>query len=399
MKNNKNLLDTCRDYCTGCGLCGSVLNKPFHSDEKGFLYPALEEADRDFCSDVCPAAGKAVNSYSDGTIFGKIISCRLGWANDESLRFKASSGGVLSAVCIYLLEHNIVDGIIQTKKDDSDLRKTVTVVSKTAQDVRDCAGSRYTASSPLMNIESLIEEGKKYAFVGKPCDVSALRMLSHSGRVEWTKQIVYMFSFFCAGQPSIAANNKLLNALGCQSADECLEFDYRGNGWPGYAAVVTKDGKSSKMDYERSWMTILGRDVRRCCRFCADGTGEQADISCGDAWYLGADGKPDFTDRPGRNVVFSRTEAGDRLLHDLTAAGCITVEPYDIEKDGLKKSQPYHYNRKASLSSLKLAMSVCRKNFPLYDSKKMKGYAKGYPIKSKTLRCIGTIKRVWSKVI
>lgn len=57
-----------------------------------------------------------------------------------------------------------------------------------------------------MEIKNLVETGKKYAFVGKPCDVSALRMLQVRKIEPWTEQITYMFSFFCAGQPSEDAN-------------------------------------------------------------------------------------------------------------------------------------------------------------------------------------------------
>ena len=146
-------------------------------------------------------------------------------------------------------------------------------------------------------------------------------------------------------------------------------------------------------------MTILGRDVRKSCRFCADGTGEQADISCGDAWHLTSEGKPDFTEAPGRNVVFARTQQGETLLKAAILDGVVTTEPYDLEKDNLKKSQPYHYNRKASLRSLKVAMKLCGRNFPLYSSKILKKFEMGYPLKNKVLRCIGTIKRVWSKSI
>lgn len=401
MKRNKknSVIDICRDYCTGCGLCGAVNNKQFSEDEKHFLYPNLDTSDYNLCQTVCPAAGNAVNNYSNGTIWGNVIASYLGWANEEKIRFEASSGGVLTAVCAYLLEKRIVDGVIQVKKDELDPRKTITVISRTKEETISCIGSRYTTSSPLLNIKSMVEEGKKYAFVGKPCDVSALRMYQLNNSNDWSNQIKYMFSFFCAGQPSLNANNKLLSSLGCNSISECDDISYRGYGWPGRARVFFKDGHSCDMEYEKSWMTILGRDVRKCCRFCADGTGEMADISCGDAWYLNSNGKPDFDERPGRNVIFSRTEEGDILLKTLIEKNVISVEKFDVEKDELKKIQPYHYNRKASLNSLKVAMKLCGRTFPLYGKDKLSSFASGFPFKSKFYRFVGTIKRVWRKSI
>ena len=255
-------------------------------------------------------------------------------------------------------------------------------------------GSRYSTSSPLMFLNEMIQPGERYAFVGKPCDVSALRVYMEEIRPELKASIIYLFSFFCAGQPSILANNQLVTALGGNNLNDCSDLQYRGNGWPGYATLTLKDGTRHQMDYETSWMKILGRNVRKCCRFCADGTGELADLACGDAWYLGDDGKPDFADRPGRNVIFARTETGDALLKDVEKAGFLKLEPFNPDRDGLRKIQPYHYTRKASLLVYKKALGLCGRIFPLYDNKKLSQFAKGFSVKQKILRFGGTIHRV-----
>ena len=48
------------DYCTGCGLCKVALGLSFEEDEKGFLYPLLNQESEVFCSKVCPAGGNAL---------------------------------------------------------------------------------------------------------------------------------------------------------------------------------------------------------------------------------------------------------------------------------------------------------------------------------------------------
>lgn len=398
--NENKIVSICSEFCTGCGLCASVASVQMSQNEKGFLYPMLQKEHVEFCGKVCPAMGRALKDYTDGSIWGMFKSCWLGWSSNENVRFKASSGGVITTLSIYLLKNKIVDAIIQVKKDPDDPTKTINVVSKNAEDVLDCMGSRYTASSPLCNIKQCIEDGKKYAFIGKPCDASALRMYKNLHKEPWTEQIVYIFSFFCAGQPSRKANDRLLMSLGIENKDECADLQYRGNGWPGKARAWKKDGSSQSMDYETSWMKILGRDVRPCCRFCADGTGEQADISCGDAWYLTDDNRADiFTEHPGQNVIFARTQMGENLLNQTIKDGKISVTPFNPDIDLLHRRQPYHYTRKASLSSLKLAMKLCGRNFPDYDSKKLSMFAKGFPFKSKFLRFLGTIQRVWKKML
>jgi coenzyme F420 hydrogenase subunit beta len=391
----EDLLKICSEYCTGCGLCHSVAGVNFTTDEKGFKYPELREINIPLLRKVCPAAGNALNNYSDGSIWGNVSQAYLGYANNDDVRFRASSGGVLTALCLYLIDNKVVDAIIQTRKHHDDPRLTETIVSTNRDDVLTCCGSRYTTSTPLMHIKQQVEAGKKYAFVGKPCDVSALRMYQNEFSEEWVKQIRYMLTFYCAGQPSLLSNNKLLNALGCKDIKDCIDLRYRGCGWPGEGMVKLKDGTENTIDYERLWMKILGRDTRRICRFCTDGTGEYSDISCGDAWYLDSANKPDFTERPGRNIIFARTEDGNSLMRKAIDAGYISVDGFDmIRSDEIKLFQPYHYTRKASLSTLKIAMKLCGRDFPIYNMTKLSKFAKGFPLKSKLYRFFGTLQRI-----
>ncbi len=388
-----------REFCTGCGLCKMAFGVSLYEDEKGYSVPELKQDQELFCSKVCPAGGFALKKYQDGSIWGAYILSTLGWSTDPIIRKGSSSGGVLTTLCIYLLENGLVDGIIQTRQSLTDIRKTDTVLSKTKEEVLNCMGSRYTTSSPLANLDSLIKGGGKYAFVGKPCDVSALRIYINEIDPELKNTIIYLFSFFCAGQPSLFANNKLMEALGGVNQNDCADLQYRGNGWPGFATLTLKDGTKKQMDYETSWMRILGRDVRKVCRFCADGTGELADISCGDAWFLDDKEKPDFTERPGRNVVFARTEAGKTLLKKVIKDGCIEVSPFDPDRDGLRKMQPYHYTRKASLLVYRNAFGICGRTYPQYDIKKLRQFAKGFSFKQKVLRFGGTIQRIMKGII
>ena len=133
---------------------------------------------------------------------------------------------------------------------------------------------------------------KKYAFIGKPCDVTVLKNFQKLNPII-AEMIPITMSFFCAGLPRIDAQKKLLEEMGCNG--RVVSLRYRGNGWPGYATVNLENGKQCKMDYNTSWGKILGRDIMKMCRFCLDGIGEMADIACCDVWYLTEDNKPNFT--------------------------------------------------------------------------------------------------------
>ena len=388
---NKEILE---EYCTGCGLCKSVCDVHFFRDPKGYNVPELKNDKQiKFCEKVCPAAGSSSKRMADGTIWGRAENVYLGWSNNPEIRKKASSGGILTSLCCYLLDEKIVDGIIQTTYDDIVPYRTKTVVSFSSNDVQKCMGSRYSISSPLSNICDLIKDDRTYAFVGKPCDVAALKMYLQDNK-ELANKIKFLFSFFCAGEPSELAQRSLLRQLGCEEEGECQFLQYRGNGWPGFATVEKKDGTKHTMTYNDSWGKILGRDVRKCCRVCLDGIGEFADVSCGDAWHLTTEGKPDFTESDGRNVVFARTQSGVNLLEQAYNSGYINLDFYNDYETVLKQIQKYQYERRATMGAMLTAMKLCGKSIPRYDRHILNKFGKSGSFVQKARRLFGTIKRI-----
>lgn len=381
-----------KKYCCGCGLCEAIKVAELKEDDAGFLFPEETKTEfNDFCRSVCPASGYQMKEYSKN-IWGKLNSICLAYATDEKLRFEASSGGAITAICCYLLEHNVVDGIIQVMADPQNPIGTISVCSTTCDELKSRCGSRYTSSSPLRNIFSLLSNGKTYAFVGKPCDVTVLRNFAEQNNTI-KKCIKVYISFFCAGAPSKYANIELLKQLGT-NIDSCITLKYRGNGWPGYATAVDDKNNIYKMEYEKAWGKILGRDIRPICRFCADGIGEMADISCGDAWYLDEMEKPTFQEGTGRNVVFARTLIGDEIVKSAEKEGYIKTEEYSDWKYQLDHIQKYQWQRRSSMKDTVLAMRLFGKMVPKYDDKILSAYAKEAGGKERFKRFAGTVKRI-----
>ena len=198
-----------REYCTGCGLCENNGYSIMEFESDGFSYPKFQsEKMADFCEKICPMAKNYLKRFTSEELWGKYKGYYTGFSNNKYIRYHASSGGVLTSVCLYLLSSGKIDAVIQTKGTPKAPTETITVVSETEEAVINCSGSRYSVSSPLREIDSIIDSKKKYAFVGKPCDVSALRNYSEINPVV-KQSIKYYFSFFCAGTPSRVANEEL----------------------------------------------------------------------------------------------------------------------------------------------------------------------------------------------
>ncbi len=379
-----------QSYCSGCGLCHAMYGCELKEDKKGF--PTIVDGNKAELRSICPVF------YYEGAakhdVWGKVKKALVGYSSDADVRFKAASGGALTELCIYLLESGKVTGILHTTYDPEDQTKTISCISYTADEVRSRCGSRYSISVPLYDLKELMKEGETYAFVGKPCDVMALRR-GIAADPSLGEQIPYLLSFFCAGEPSVNAQDDLLTSIGT-NREKFGAITYRGNGWPGYTTVTEKDGNVLRMEYKNAWGKYLGRDIRNLCRFCLDGTGDAADIVCADFWYLGADGTPDFSEHEGRNIIIARTKRGVEALDGAVDSQRLTIEEDFTSKvdTELKLYQPAQYKRKGTMGSMIRAMRLCRRKPPKYGKGYLKKYSSHIDGKVKREFFIGTMKRI-----
>lgn len=382
-------------FCTGCGLCHSVLGVELKADDKGFIVPIIkEDSELEFFKNTCPVFYYSEEARHD--IWGNVEKAYVGYSSNEEIRYKAASGGALTELCIFLLDNNLVDGILHTTFDPKDHTKTVSVISTNRDDVIARCGSRYSISVPLENIIQNIDINKQYAFVGKPCDVMALKNYIND-HLDLKNSIIYLLSFFCAGEPSVNAQDNLLARMNCDH-NECKSITYRGNGWPGYTTVVKENGQVEKLEYNVTWGQYLGRDLRNICRFCMDGTGDAADIVCADFWYLDGNGKPDFSEHEGRNIIISRNDKGTTLLSNLIKSGNVIMQmDFTSNMNEFHKYQPAQYKRKGTMRSMLSAMKLCGRVIPKYSNSYLKLYASHLASEVKLRYYFGIIKRVLKK--
>jgi coenzyme F420 hydrogenase subunit beta len=283
-----------------------------------------------------------------------------------------------------------VDRVIHVAPDPEQPTRNTVTCSTTVAEIADGAGSRYSSSSPLSAIDRTLADGGSFAFVGKPCDVSALRRLaSVDERVERHARLI--LSFFCAGIPSHAGAERVLAAMGT-SPDQVVAFRYRGEGWPGNAAATLADGSVRTLTYAESWGDHLSREVQFRCKVCPDAVGGVADIACADAWYGDERGYPIFEEHNGRSLVVARTRVGEDLLASAMAAGAIVAQPLAIEE--VEKMQPGQGRRKRHVAARLAALSVT-----LQPRVRIRGTLAGAAARRATPAAqlrdfIGTIRRV-----
>jgi coenzyme F420 hydrogenase subunit beta len=307
-------------------------------------------------SEACPGAVAAPwrDAPNIHPYWGPWRGIATGYATDAALRFRASSGGALSALAIHALKSGQVDRVVHVIPDPDTPDRNVVTCSTTVAEIFDGAGSRYSSSSPLAAVDRVLSDGGAAAFVGKPCDISALRRLARvDSRV--SKHIPLMLSFFCAGISSHRRVDGILAEMGLER-DDVAAFRYRGNGWPGRAAATTHDGRIVEMSYAGSWGEHLSKEVQFRCKICPDAVGGVADVACADPWYGDARGYPSFDEQDGRSLIVTRTASGERLVAGAVAAEALITAPLDVGE--IERMQPGQARRKRLVASRVAALAV-----------------------------------------
>jgi coenzyme F420 hydrogenase subunit beta len=384
--------------CSGCGLCADASRGALRMEmvEPGFARPVqhgpVDPAAERVIADCCP--GAVVAAWQEGPnmhpYWGPWRQAFTGHAADPLVRHRASSGGALSGLLIHALKKGLVDRIIQIGADPNQPTGNVLTCSTTAEEVLANAGSRYAASSPLMAISQALADGGAAAFVGKPCDVSALRRLARSDpRVE--RHVPLALSFFCAGVPSARGADNILAALKVDRRD-LVAFRYRGHGWPGDAVATLRDGQTRRMSYNESWGDYLADQVQFRCKICPDAVGGVADIACADAWYGDAKGYPSFDERDGRSVVMTRTQAGADLVSSAALAGDLELTPLDPEQ--IERMQPSQALRKRVVRARTTAMGLALQPRPAMRGVMVDEAARRASLYEMGRNFVGTLRRI-----
>ncbi len=403
--NNKNIIERIKksNLCSGCGLCASSnishgKVKMMYS-EAGYLRPYtvedLSNEEENLIADVCPGISvkhERIDSSYD-PLWGPIVGIKTGFAVDKQIRFTGSSGGAISAILCYLLDQHEIDYVVHIGVSDHNPIQNQVKVSRNKNEVLENAGSRYAPSAPLVNIGQLLESPGKFALVGKPCDIVAMRKYAQKDK-RIAEKIPYLLSFFCAGIPSIKGTYEILNRFHV-SLDQVKSFRYRGNGWPGMTTITLKDGSKHEMSYNEAWGKILNKQLQFRCKICPDGTGEFADIACADAWTSDEKGFPLFTEGDGHSLIITRTEIGQKLLQKCLENNYLKVEDFDLKN--LEKIQPYQSNRKKMLLSRLSALFLLRKELPVYHALGLFQLARKSSYGKQFKNFLGMTKRIMKK--
>lgn len=387
--------------CVGCGACAYICPEKKISLQNNVdegIRPLLKNTECGSCYDcleVCPGyrITHQWHEYERGKenhwiakSWGLITDVWEGYAVDSQIRFQGSSAGLVTALALYCLEKMHMSGVVHIGADPDTPWQNKTYFSKRREELLSRTGSRYSPASPCELFGSIESASAPAVFIGKPCDISALRKTaSKNKRLE--EKIGCVIGIFCAGTPSTKATLELLrnNSI---NPSEIRRLRYRGLGWPGNFSVWN-DGEDTPcltMPYMEAWGFLQQFRPYRCY-LCPDSTSEFADISCGDPWY-----RENKSDKEGFSLVCTRNNNGQTIINNAIRDGYIILEK--VSPKLLLDSQKGMPHKRGAIWGRILVMRAF--NIPV---PKLKGFSLFYnwiklPLGKKLKSIFGTIRRV-----
>ncbi len=397
--------------CIGCGACAYICTdqnvRLFDFPAEG-IRPIANINDCGTCQDclkVCPALENRLsngeNTVEEACVYeglgdaplvaewGPILQIWEGYAVDPEIRFQGSSGGALTAIGAYCLEKEGMHGVLHIGQSIHDPLRNSTRLSRSREELLSAAGSRYAPASVCDHLEWVEEAPGLCAIIGKPGEITAVRNAQRI-RPALNEKVGVTLSFFCAESPSTAGTLALLKKMKVESKS-VVDIRYRGLGWPGYFAAK-EAGESEprqKLTYQESW-AFLQAFRPWSVQVWPDGTGEHADISCGDPWYEEPDGV-----NPGFSLVVVRTVQGRKIIEGAVAAGYLKLRPAESWK--LVKSQQGLIKKKGAVWGRLMAMRIFRLPAPQLSAQGLFRCWLTLSLKEKLKSTVGSIRRILAR--
>lgn len=354
--NLENLRKTIKhNLCNRCGSCvGLSQGKIVFADKTGKYLPhIIEEPDSDLASLIeyaCaglefgfPEFNKLL--FSDTPHYhpytGAYTSISIGHSTDESIRKTGASGGVLSAILIWLLEQGEIDGAVVTGMSESEPWLTKSFIATTRKQILEAAQSKYIITSVNEILPEIADFKGKLAYVGLPGQVQSIRKLQKINHA-WVQNIKYIFGPFYGNTLHFSSVKSFLRSYGYKDYTAITRLYFRYGEWPGNMRVEFKNGEHIQLPKFHANYLIPFHIVKNGL-LCTDLSNEFTDISGGDAWA------PVYEERgKGYSMVIARNAIGQNILNKMLTDGSLQLQEIDENQAITMHSHGYDLKKRGS---------------------------------------------------
>ncbi|GAB7016830.1 Coenzyme F420 hydrogenase/dehydrogenase, beta subunit C-terminal domain [Methanogenium cariaci] len=360
--------------CTGCGTCEGICPQSsiiMELDKEKAIYLPSIKAGCTFCGmcvSVCPGKfvdfkdlnQKIFNQPSSDFLLGHYNNCYLSHACDRKVRYKSSSGGLVTSVILFALREGLIDGALVTRMSKDNPIIPEPFIARTEQEVISACGSKYCPVPANKVINEILKVEGKYAVVGLPCHIQGIRKAELINK-KLKERIVLHLGIFCGTTKTFSATNNYTNQLGIDEIN-ISNISYRGSGWPGKLSICVKNNDESY--YEEQYLKYYSCEFCSYtpwrCTVCIDQAAEFADLSFADAWLDEVIG----VDKCGSSIVVSRTKVAEDIIQKMQLKGVAVFS--QITADKVNKSQGF-FPRKKLFRVRKYLFMALHGDIPRYN--------------------------------
>ena len=301
-----------KNNCCGCKACADICRNDaisFSSDREGFWYPEIDTnrcVDCGQCKRVCPQLHVLNKSNPI-----KVMAAK---NRDRDILLKSSSGGVFTALAEeVLLNGGIVYGVIYNKNIQAQFCRIDKI-----EGLEKMRGSKYVQADSQGVYRAVLkdlEDGYQVMFVGTPCQVSAMRIMTS----KYLDRIL-LVDFICHGVTSPRVFAEYIRYIENKRKKRIVGYFNRAKdlGWRHTEKIIFQDGKSEYTSLlSQAWRHIFHSHncLRTSCYNCHFNHYEEreADITIGDYWGIEKH-HPEFKYSEGASLVVIYTDHGKEWI-------------------------------------------------------------------------------------
>lgn len=314
-----------QNFCQQCGACLAVCKQKAiiskRDTKDGLLRIEIVSeicVGCKMCYNVCPA-------NKDSKIENVAEYCKskrylIGHNKNNTVRRKASSGGIARSIIVEGLTSGIFDGVYTLKKSDKfPFAEGCFYTKENIPTFDDIPNSVYH-SVPLNENMTEIKKCKRLLIVGTSCQLRALNVFIKNKCEE-----LYTLCIFCKQQKNFKSSRFIakLAKEKIKTFEDIKSFSYRGDGWPGKCEFNGKKvawGIAALMPFGKKLWTVPGCDI------CGNPFGDDADITVLDPWVIHK------ANEMGDNLIVVHNDKGLNLINSINSIEIKKMNYAEIEK-------------------------------------------------------------------
>jgi coenzyme F420 hydrogenase subunit beta len=369
------------NLCNRCGTCvGLSEGKIVFGDKTAEYLPEIKHKLSDELADriwrACPGKYFDFPAYRKlffpevahfHTYTGPYQEIFIGFATNPEVRINSASGGILTAILLWLLDKNLIDGAVVTAMSESEPWLAKSFIATTPEDIIRAAQSKYIITS-VNEILPLIETFQgRLAYVGLPGQVQAIRKLQAMNDPS-VRNIHYIFGPFYGNTLHFSSIKSFLRSYGEKDYHNISKLWFRYGEWPGNMRIEMKNGRIIQLPkFHANY--LIPFHILKNSLLCTDLSNEFTDVSGGDAWA------PVYEERgKGFSMVISRSKKGQEILEQMLSEGYLSLQHIDENEAITMHSHGYDLKKRGAFIRMKFRRMI---GLPVPDY----GYElKGFPL-------------------